>query len=116
VATLRLNPDAVRFRRFCREFLVYTEGSVAGQPVEFEPWQLEQTNNILSRDAAGRRRYTTAYIGLAKKNNKSTWGAALALYFLVVESQFSRTAGCRFTRRRPRGIRPGLCSVTLNRW
>jgi hypothetical protein len=86
MAQVRLNADARRFRNFCREYLVFVEGSVAGQPVEFEAWLLGITNELLSRGPDGRRRYTSAYIGLAKKNNKSTFGAALALYFLVVES------------------------------
>jgi phage terminase large subunit-like protein len=93
MAQVRLNADARRFRNFCREYLVFVEGSVAGQPVEFEAWLLGITNELLSRGPDGRRRYTSAYIGLAKKNNKSTFGAALALYFLVVESARSRDGG-----------------------
>ena len=94
MATIRLHADTRRFRTFCRKYLRYVEGEVAGQPVEFEPWLLGVTNGILERDpATGRRRYTTAYVGIAKKNNKSTWGAALALYFLVVESALSSDKG-----------------------
>lgn len=93
MARVQLNADAVRFRRFCREYLRFVEGSVAGQPVEFEPWLLDKVNSILSRNAVGRRRFSYAYLGLAKKNNKSTFGAALALYFLVVESAHSADGG-----------------------
>jgi len=93
VATIRLNADTRRFVRFCRRYLRFIEGEVGGQPVTFEPWLVGITNELLSRDESGRRRYTTAYIGLAKKNNKSTWGAALALYFLVVESALSADKG-----------------------
>jgi phage terminase large subunit-like protein len=91
---LVLNADTRRFVRFARRYLRFVEGEVGGQPVEFEPWLVEQTNNILSRDpATGLRRYRVAYLGLAKKNNKSTWGAALALFFLVVESAMSDDKG-----------------------
>jgi phage terminase large subunit-like protein len=93
VARVQLNADAVRFRRFCREYLRFVEGSVAGQPVEFEPWLLDKVNSILSRNAVGRRRFSYAYLGIAKKNNKSTFGAALALYFLVVESERTTDGG-----------------------
>lgn len=94
MARLQLNADARRFRNFCRSCLLFVEGSVAGQPVEFEPWLLAVVNDLLARDSeTARRLYTTAYIGLPKKNNKSTFGAALALYFLVVESALSRDGG-----------------------
>lgn len=94
MATVRLNADTRRFRKFSKRYLRFVEGSVGGQPVEFEPWLLGVTNEILSRDpVTGLRQYTTAYLGLAKKNNKSTWMAALALYFLVVESALSNDKG-----------------------
>jgi phage terminase large subunit-like protein len=93
MATIRLNADTRRFVRFCRHYLRFVEGEVGGQPVVFEPWLVAVTNDLLERGDDGLRKHTTAYIGLAKKNNKSTWGAALALYFLVVESAFSDDKG-----------------------
>ena len=42
-------------------------------------------NPIFELNEKGERSYTTAYIQLAKGNMKSTLGAALAIYFLVVE-------------------------------
>lgn len=93
MASIRLNADTSRFRRFSKRYLRFIEGEVGGSPAIFEPWLLAITNELLSRGEDGRRRYTSAYIGLPKKNNKSTWMSALAIYFLVVESAISLDKG-----------------------
>jgi phage terminase large subunit-like protein len=44
-------------------------------------------NALMATDRAGRRRHRIGYIGLPRKNGKSTLGAALALYGLLADGE-----------------------------
>lgn len=84
--TVVLNADCKRFLAFCAAYLQFVEGEVAGQPMTFEPWMIANCiNPIFERGEDGKRRFNVAYIQLAKGNMKSTLGAALAIFMLVVE-------------------------------
>ncbi len=76
-----------RVVRFIERLCVYPEGPKAGEIVgAMIPWQREATFEIFRvRDADGLRQYRRALIGVAKKNNKTVWGAWLALYYLFDE-------------------------------
>lgn len=74
--------DTYAFATYCWRYLRFVTGPLVGQPLYFEKWQLDLTDRILRRGADGRRLYTVAYVGLAKKNNKSTWAAALSDFLL----------------------------------
>jgi phage terminase large subunit-like protein len=60
----------------------------ANQFLRLRPWQRELVDDLFTQDAAtGLRRYRQALIGTPRKNGKSTLGAALALYGLLVDQQ-----------------------------
>lgn len=58
------------------------------QPLILEPWQVFATLNIfgwIGQD--GKRRFLYVYIEVAKKNGKSTWLAAIALYLCFIDGE-----------------------------
>lgn len=54
--------------------------------LELRPWQRRLLDDLFALDDNGRRRHRQALIGMPRKNGKSTLGAALALYGLLVDS------------------------------
>ncbi len=76
-----------RFTDFCETFLVHSKGRWAGQPLVLEPFQKTIVSELLRTNRAGIRRYREALIGLARKNGKSTFASALALYLLVADDE-----------------------------
>lgn len=53
-----------------------------------EPWQVFATVNMFGWvSSTGIRRFVYAYIEIAKKNGKSTWAAAIALYMAFVDGE-----------------------------
>jgi len=71
--------------RFCENFLTLN-GSFAGQPFHPLPWMKEVLEDIyvLNPDT-GRRLRRTYLLGVPRKNAKSTLGAAIAVYQLVMD-------------------------------
>jgi phage terminase large subunit-like protein len=53
--------------------------------IVLRPWQHEILHGLFGRK--GEHRHRTAYIGLPRKNGKSTIGAALALYGLIADGE-----------------------------
>lgn len=76
---------AVRFI----ELLKHTEGELSGQRIVLEPWQLFILTNLVGFYYKGGRfrRYNYGYIEVARKNGKSTFLAALGLYFLLMDGE-----------------------------
>lgn len=73
----------IAFSRLCP----HVKGPMRGQPIELEPWQQFAFANLLGfrfRDT-GRRKYSSAFIEVPRKNAKSTVAAMLANWFLVME-------------------------------
>ena len=72
--------DFITFCSWCRHF----EGRMAGKPFELEPWQQFIAWNIFGwkKVSNGKRRFTTAYIEVAKKNGKSLFSSAVQLFTL----------------------------------
>ena len=69
--------------QFCR----VTKDSVgghAGQLLQVRDWQAKLVDSLLATDASGKLLHRRALIGLARKNGKSSLGAALALWALVM--------------------------------
>ena len=66
---------------FIQDLCPNTIGRDAGKLIVLRPWQHDILHGML--DEAGRPRTRYAYVGLPRKNGKSTLGAALALYALV---------------------------------
>ena len=63
-------------------------GSASGKEFILEPWQTFIVANILGfywND--GRRRFTSSYICVARKNGKTSLSAALSIYFLVADGE-----------------------------
>lgn len=58
------------------------------QSLILEPWQVFATLNIFGWvDHEGKRRFLYVYIEVAKKNGKSTWLAAIALYLAFIDGE-----------------------------
>lgn len=73
-----------RVEQFARQYIRHTLGKWSGQPFEFLPWQRDIVRTLFnSVDEEGRRQFRTCYITCARKQGKSTFVAAMALYFLV---------------------------------
>lgn len=69
-------------------FLKHSKGEWAGQPFLLEPWEQWLLWMIFGwKRADGLRRFRTAYIEVARKNGKTTWGAGLGLYLLVADGE-----------------------------
>ncbi len=66
----------------------HVKGAMRGSPIELEPWQQFAFACILGFKvkATGRRKYTSAFIEVPRKNAKSTVAAILANWFLVMEN------------------------------
>lgn len=72
---------AVAYYGLCK----HVKGQWAGQRLSLEPWQTFITVELFGwrRVSDGARRFTSAYVEVAKKNGKTTWAAPLALYMLT---------------------------------
>ena len=70
----------ITFCSWCRHF----EGRMAGQPFALEPWQQFVAWNVFGwkKVSNDKRRFTTAYIEVAKKNGKSLFSSAIQLFTL----------------------------------
>ncbi len=70
------------------ERLKLTSGKWAGQYFRHMPWQLKITRDVFgTMRADGTRRYRIVYIEVPKKNGKSPYAAAIALYLLVADNE-----------------------------
>lgn len=65
----------------------HVKGPLRGQPIVLEPWQQFAFACLLGFKviATGRRKYSSAFIEVPRKNAKSTVAAMLANWFLVME-------------------------------
>jgi phage terminase large subunit-like protein len=73
--------------RFIESFCRHSKGEWAGAPLLLRPWQKRLVNELMAVGPDGLRRYRLGYIGLPRKNGKSTLGAALALYGLLADGE-----------------------------
>lgn len=71
--------DGDHFAAFCR-LLQHTKGPFAGRTFELEQWELEHVREALRFDDEGQRIYRFVLLGIPRKNGKSTFVAAVALY------------------------------------
>lgn len=71
------------------ERLRHVKGKWAGEYLKLEPWQLFIVWNIFGWLMAGTmtRRFTEAYVEIARKNGKSTFAAAIALYLEFADKE-----------------------------
>ena len=74
--------------QFIKKNLTHTKSKWAGHPFLLEGWQDKIVFDVFGRlTPEGKRQYRTVYIEIPRKNGKTTWAAALALYMLFMESQ-----------------------------
>jgi len=68
--------------------LQHTKGEWSGKPFVLENWQKKIVCDVFGKiNKKGKRRYRTVYIELPRKNGKTFFAAALALYMLFIESR-----------------------------
>jgi phage terminase large subunit-like protein len=86
--------DAAKAERVCRfiELMPHTKGKWAreGQRLLLADWQIFKTCVLMGwvHKKSGMRRFRRAFILEPRKNGKSAWAAALALYFMVADNEF----------------------------
>jgi len=73
-----------RVVRFCRTFLTLN-GSFRGQPFIPLAWMEEAFFDIFRLKEDGKRKHRTYLLGVPRKNAKSTLGAALAVFMLLID-------------------------------
>lgn len=73
--------------KFC-SLLKHTRGEFAGKPFELLPWQAEFFDRLLgTRREDGLRQYRRAFVGVSRKNGKSTLLSALGLFMLIMDGE-----------------------------
>ena len=81
--------ESRRVLRFGEKYIVQTKGRWHGQPLVWEKWERQFLKELFLRKPNGERVYDQALCGIARKNGKSTLGAALGLYGLVGAGEHS---------------------------
>lgn len=80
--------DAQRALRFFRECLTHSKGEHAGESFDLLPWQEKFLRDVFgTKRADGSRQYRQAYLEVPRKNGKSTLGAGIALYLLLMDRE-----------------------------
>lgn len=69
--------------------LKHSKGEFSGKPFILSPWQCFVVYSIFGwrKVADGSRRYKYAYVEVARKNGKSTFAAAIALYMMIFDGE-----------------------------
>ncbi len=79
---------AGRVVKFFERGLHHVKGEKAGEPFTLAGWQRDTAVKLFGTvDKGGRRRYRRAFIGVPRKNGKSTFAAGMALYLLVGDQE-----------------------------
>ena len=84
VKTYPFSTKGPQVTRFCREFLTLN-GSFAGQPFIPLEWMEDVLADIFQLAPDGSRTIRTYLLGVPRKNAKSTLGAAIAVYMLIMD-------------------------------
>ena len=77
-----------KFVAFCSS-LKHFKGEFAGRPIDLEPWQIFIVANVFGwkKKATGKRRYTYADVFVPRKNGKTTFAAAMALFCMMLDGE-----------------------------
>ena len=80
-----LSLEVIDFARLCRHY----KGPMAGKPFEPDPFQQFILGSCIGwvKKSDGFRRYSEAYVELARKNAKTFLAAILALWFLCMDGE-----------------------------
>lgn len=76
-----------RFALFCWKYVRHTKGRWAGQRFVLEPFQRAFADELFRTGPDGKRLYKEAILGIPRKNGKSMFAAALALYLLIADGE-----------------------------
>jgi phage terminase large subunit-like protein len=80
--------EAKRAVEFCAKFLTHIKGEWAGSPLELADWEAKFIRELFGwKRADGTRKYRKALLFIARKNGKTTLGAAIALYLLFADRE-----------------------------
>lgn len=80
---------AVRPIRFAN-FIKHLKGPKAGEPIQFEPWQMFLISQVYGwKRADGLRLRRSVYIEVPRKSGKSTLCSVLCLYHLMADAEAS---------------------------
>jgi phage terminase large subunit-like protein len=72
-----------RFDYFCKTFLIHISGQFAGKPFILDGWEIYLARKLFGTlQEDGTRQYRKCLLSIARRNGKTTFCAALALYFL----------------------------------
>jgi phage terminase large subunit-like protein len=75
---------------FIERYCIQWEGSWRGMAFTLEPWQKFALQNIYGwLKKNGKRRFTKAYIQIAKKNGKSSLSAGVSLFHLLADKRIN---------------------------
>lgn len=79
---------AARVETFFERYLRHSKGIWAGSRFELLSWQRQAVREIFGTlRPDGLRQYRTAFIGLPRKNGKSSFAAGVALYMLLADGE-----------------------------
>lgn len=85
---------------FFPRFLTHQAGPAAGQPYELNPWERDVAATIFGwKRENGTRRYREAFIGIPRKNSKTTFCAGLALFGLLCDGEQAASVVCAASTR-----------------
>ena len=76
-----------RFALFCWTYVRHTKGRWAGQRFVLEPFQRDFADELFRTGPDGKRVYREAFLLIPRKNGKSTFAAALALFLLIADGE-----------------------------
>lgn len=80
--------EADRAVYFIENFCSHVSGSLSGRPFILQRWQAALVREAFGRKTLdGRRRYSHVWLEAPRKSGKSTLGAAISLYMLLVDKE-----------------------------
>lgn len=96
--------DREKAERACRfvQLLPHSSGDLKGQKLKAEPWQLFIFACIFGwlRKKDKKRRFTEAYVRVARKNGKSFFAAGIGMYMFCADGENSAEVYCGATQMR----------------
>jgi phage terminase large subunit-like protein len=98
--------------QFIGRYIKCTSAEWMGQPLVLGEWQefcIRETFGWVRKDD-GTRRFTTMWVEIARKNGKSQFAAALALYMLIADSEPSPEIYSTATKRTQAAITWGMAA------
>lgn len=74
--------------QFFPTFCTHIKGKIARQPLELNPWERSLVRNLFGwKREDGSRRFREAFVGIPRKNSKTTLAAGLSLLLLLMDRE-----------------------------